>query len=157
MPTTMQVTIDVRDPVHREITLQIPQTPREITALVRSTVGTPLQNAQVFVIGGAVASMSVLDFMSLPTKTRTSGLARPITAAERTPSLHAVSKPGTCSSGSRPRGRRERVRDRAADDFGDPDLQRKIDGNLDKLAMTCTPITASEIVTIEVAPFPRLD
>ncbi|MBS1123898.1 MAG: hypothetical protein H6Q90_6126 [Deltaproteobacteria bacterium] len=158
MPTTMQVTIDVRDPVHREITLQIPQTPREITALVRSTVGTPLQNAQVFVIGGAVASMSVLDFMSLPTKTRTSGLARPITAAERTPSLHAVSKPGDLFVRiAAPEGDASACAIALPDDFGDPDLQRKIDGNLDKLAMTCTPITASEIVTIEVAPFPRLD
>jgi predicted Ser/Thr protein kinase len=157
-PSTTQLPIELRDPVHRGIALQIPEAGRQVTMLVRSTLGTPLQNAQVFVIGGTVSSTSVLDFMALPTKTRVSGLAQPLTDALRTPAIQAVARPGDLVLRlGVPDGEATACATALPDDFGDPDLRRKLDSNLDKLTLTCAPITANEILSIEVPPFPRLD
>ena len=158
IPNTTQFPIELREPVHRGITLQIPRSVREVTFLVRSTLGTPFQNAQVFVIGGSVRSMNFLDFMAVPATTRISGLAQPLTPILRTPSIQAVAKPGDLMVRlGAPDGEASACAVALPDDFGDPDLQRKLEANYGKLMLTCVPITTENIVTIEVPPFPRLD
>ncbi len=155
---TAELSLDVTDPVHRGIVLQVPRAARQISILVRSTLGTPLQNAQVLLIGGSVASMSFLQFAVLPTTTRISGLAQPLTDALRTPAIQAVARSGdlVVRLGA-PEGEATACALALPDDFGDPDLRRKLDANLDKVMLTCVPITADEILAIEVPPFPRLD
>src|SRR4029079_2599728 len=53
-------TVTVRDPVVRGIHLTRPKSTRVVHVLVRTTVNTRLANAQVLVLPGKVASMSVL-------------------------------------------------------------------------------------------------
>lgn len=158
IPNMTQFPTELREPVHRGIELQLPRPGREITFLVRSTLGSPLQNAQVFVTNGSVPSMSFSDFTALPAKTRISGLAQPLTPMLRTPSIDAVAKAGdlTVRLGA-PDGEASACATALPDDFGDPDLRRKLDSNYSKLMLTCVPITDDEVLAIEVPPFPRLD
>ncbi len=157
-PTMNQIELDVTEPVHRGVAIEAPKTPREVTALVRSTLGSPIQNAQVFAIGGTVSSMSILDFIALPTPTRSSAMARPMTDTARTPALEAASAPGDLFARLPvPEGEASVCAFALPDDFGDPDLQRKIDANLAKIQLVCVPITANDVAVVEVPPFPRLD
>ncbi|MBA3464042.1 MAG: carboxypeptidase regulatory-like domain-containing protein, partial [Deltaproteobacteria bacterium] len=147
---------DITEPEVSKLELAVPAAQRTIRVLVRSTVGTPSQNAQVMIIPSTRPAKSTLK--DLQTQSGDLGgfnviLARPLDRSET-----GLGKPGDLvASVSVPEGLQ------TACAIGlpatlDQTLQTNAAAHGDKIEVRCVPIGdgVSEVV-VEVPPWPRFD
>ncbi len=152
-------TVDVRAPVVRGVAIAVTRSARVVHVIVRSTVGVPVTNAQVFVFPGHRTSMSAL---SLVRELRTANvrLARQIEGEHGPPAVigHARAGDMFATMNEVPEGVATACAIGLPADLSERDLDSKINANLAKIEVRCQPIPAgAEAVVVEVPPWPRLD
>ena len=157
--TGPSVEVDTRSPGAQQIALVVPSSKRVVHVIVRSTVNVSVGNAAVLVMSGRVASMTARQLRQKVTGSNEQ-LARQI-EGERAPApvvKEARSGDLFATMNEVPEGVATACALALPADLADPSLGKKIDGNLDKLRIECTPIPdKAEVVVVEVPPFPRLD
>jgi predicted Ser/Thr protein kinase len=158
--TTRSVTtldLVVSQPVVRGVAIAVPNHNRAVHVIVRSTVSAPVGGAQVFVQPGSLSSTTLdklrvvgsaaIKFAKAPDEKTAAAaklVVRPgdVVATLSAPPTGAVS---ACAIG-------------IPGEIDDPDFDRKIRDNLQKVEVRCAKIpAAAETVVIEVPPWPRLD
>jgi hypothetical protein len=162
--TTVQVdthtatTLDVREPVMSGISIAVATTERKVHVLVRSTAGDGLSNAQVVVVSGEVSWTSAAD-VDLARPMMTVKFAQAIQGELAPPAVLAMSRRGDLfASADAPSGEVTACALALPSDYSDPDLQARVDRNKKKIAIRCEPVPSdSDVVVIEVPPWPRLD
>jgi hypothetical protein len=152
-------TVDVRAPVVRGVAIAVASSTRVVHVIVRSTVGVPVANAQVFVFPGHRASTSLL---ALFRELRSANLrtARQIEGEQAPPAVVGSARAGDmfATMNEVPEGVATACALGLPADLSDRDLDSKINANLAKLEVRCEPIGAgAEAVVVEVPPWPRLD
>jgi hypothetical protein len=155
---TGSATISARAPVVRGISLALTRSTRVVHVLVRNTVNTRLANAEVVVLPGRVPSTNALDMNrrfpggSVRWARQLEGehAARQIVEAAQPGDLFATmtevpdSPASACAMG--------------LPELSDDELEHKLYAHLDRLQVICVPIADdTDLVTILVPPFPRLD
>jgi len=153
------VPLDVRGPAVQGVRLGVPTGKRDLHVLVRSTVGTPVVNAAVLVMAGAVRSASVLDVRQAGWAI-TEQSARQIEGESAPAPVIAVASRGDLFATIKdaPEGSASACAIALPSDLADPTLDNKITANLDKLRIECVPVPPkADVVVVEVPPFPRLD
>jgi len=154
-------TVDVAvkgDDVHG-VRISLARTERTQHVLVRSTVGTPVAAAQVFIVPGHIASTNAKVF-NATTRTVNVRLARPIENEHAPGPILAKAKPGDlfATMTEVPSGEVSACAVGVPANFTDPALAQKMIPKLEQIEVRCVPIGATdEVVVIEVPPFPRLD
>jgi predicted Ser/Thr protein kinase len=152
-------TVAVDAPVVGGVALAMDQSHRAVSVIVRSTVNTPLVNAQVIVVPGILQSMSALAI----DRTIQSGLSllaqKP--SAERAPAavLQLVRDGDLYATVSGvPEGSASACAVSLPLQLADDDLWRKVQTHLDKIEVRCEPLAPDAVaVVVEVPPWPRLD
>ena len=152
-------TVDVRAPVVRGVAIAVARSTRVVHVLVRSTVGVPVGNAQVYVFPGARASTRLLELAKdlrsanfrLARQIEGEHAPRPVIERARAGDLFATVNEApegvttACAIGLPP-------------DLSDRELDRKVNANLSKIEVRCEPIPPdADVVVVEVPPWPRLD
>jgi predicted Ser/Thr protein kinase len=152
-------TVAVDAPVVGGVAIAIAQSHRAVSVIVRSTVDTPLVNAQVIIMPGTVPSMSALAI----DRTILSGLStlaqKP--SAERAPApvLQLVRDGDLYATVTGvPEGSASACAVSLPQQLYDDDLWHKVQANLDKIEVRCQPLAPDAVaVVVEVPPWPRLD
>ncbi|HEU0032202.1 MAG TPA: protein kinase [Kofleriaceae bacterium] len=151
--------VDARSGRVDHVTLQLPSQQRTVHVIVRSTVGAPVGNAQVLVMPGVQRSTTAAK-LNARIESATTHLARQIELEKAPPSVVRLARPGDlfATIGQVPEGVATACSLGLPTDLSDPELERKLPRNLDKLAVPCVPIPpGADVVVVEVPPFPRLD
>ncbi|MFN0252019.1 MAG: protein kinase domain-containing protein [Kofleriaceae bacterium] len=141
------------------IALVAPHANRVVHVIVRSAIGLPVPNAQVIVRPGAFSTTNAKGLTERLDAT-TARLARPIVGETAPQLVREVARPDDlyATMSEVPDGIASACALALPADLTDPDLQPKIDNNLEKIEVRCTAIDPdSTVVTIEVPPWPRLD
>jgi predicted Ser/Thr protein kinase len=152
-------TVDVRAPVVRGVAIAVARSARVVHVIVRSTVGVPVTNAQVFVFPGHRASMNALE-MVRELRTVNVRHARQLEGEQGPPAVIGGARPGDifATMNEVPEGVATACAIGLPADLAERDLDRKINANLAKIEVRCEPIpTGAEAVVVEVPPWPRLD
>jgi hypothetical protein len=133
--------------------------PRKLRVIARSAVNVPLTGASVFVVSGTVVAKTVKDLEHV---VRNPGvavdIARPLTG-ETPPELGKLS-PGdlVATFASAPLGVATACAFGFSGDYTDPAFRKKLQDNVDKLAVACAPVAPdSKAVTVEIPPMKRID
>jgi predicted Ser/Thr protein kinase len=153
--------LDVNRSVIDGVRLEVRASSRELHVLVRSTVGSPVANTQVFVMPGRVESSTVAGLIELA-KDTSSAIGRPL-KSEDVPS-HVVQAGKSDDLYARienvPAGEISACAIGLPPNIGDDLLMRVLrePKNLERIAMPCVPVTADgDVVVVEVPPWPRFD
>ena len=149
--------VDAHAPVVEGVLLEVPATQRTIYVVVRSTVATPVGNAQVIVVPGAQASTNARAFaQAVPSATR--ALAQSWDAARPEP-LAAVGRRGDLFAKiAAPASGGTACAVGLPAELTDNEQLGKMQAHNDKVEVRCTPIPRDEnIVVVEVPPLPRFD
>ena len=150
--------LDASAPVVKNVKLSIGFGKRVLEVIVRSTVASPLANAQVVVLPGTVASSNV---RALNEQLRSGNVraARQLEGEQAPKNVLAKLQPGDMYATVRdvPDG------EASACAIGLPDqldeaLARRLRDHMDKVEVRCVPVAPDQdVVVVEVPPFPRLD
>ena len=150
--------IDVTSDLHG-IRLDSPATKRVLHVIVRSTASMALTRAAVFVIAGHSAPATVADLNpGMPYLQQRNALA--IDAKTIPPAVLAQTKLGDVYAEvhNAPDGDATVCAVGLPAEVHDPELQAKVEKHKDRIALRCASIAPGDsVVTIEVAPWPRLD
>ena len=153
-----EASIKVRGPVVRGLSLSLARSTRVVHVLVRNTFNTKLANAQVVVLPGKVPSMSALA-INQQFRGGSVRFARQLEGEHAPKEVVAAARPGDlfATVSDVPAG----VASACAlglPELSDDEIGRKLMAHLDKIQVVCTPIPENtNVLTIEVPPFPRLD
>ena len=151
-------TVDVRGPALRGVAIAVARSRRAVHVIVRSTVAEPVPNAVVYVFPGHRASTSALEMLR-DVRTANEHDARQIEGEQAPLPVVARARAGDMFATMHevPEGAATACAIGLPADLSDPDLNSKIDANLSKIEVRCTPIPAdAEAVVVEVPPWPRL-
>jgi predicted Ser/Thr protein kinase/cell fate (sporulation/competence/biofilm development) regulator YlbF (YheA/YmcA/DUF963 family) len=153
------VEVTVKGPKVEGVKLEVMRSKRVVHVIVRSTVGISVGNAAVIISPGKIPSMSAKQMRQTMSGINEKA-ARQI-EGERAPApVVKLARGGDlyATMNEVPEGVASACAIALPQDLADPKLGKKIDANLDKLRIECTPIPdGAEAVVIEVPPFPRLD
>jgi predicted Ser/Thr protein kinase len=152
-------TVDVRSPVVRGVSVTVTSSKRIVHVVVRSTVGMPVSNAQVFVLPGQVASTNA-RMLNEVLQTATFRLARQIEREHAPPPVITAAHAGDmfATMSEVPEGVASACAVGLPADLSDSELQLKINAQYEKIQVRCVPIPAgADVVVVEVPPWPRLD
>ena len=154
------VEVTVKGPKLEGVKLEVTRSKRVVHVVVRSTVNVPVGNAAVIIAPGKMpASMSVKQMRQTMAGINEKP-ARQIEGERAPPPVVKLARSGDlfATMNEVPEGPASACGIALPADLADPQLGKKIDANLDKLRIECTPIPdGAEAVVIEVPPFPRLD
>jgi predicted Ser/Thr protein kinase len=151
-------TVDVRGPAVRGVAIAVTRAQRVVHVIVRSTVASPVANAEVYVFPGHRASTNALEMLR-ELRTLNEHLARQIEGEHAPPPVVARARAGDMFATMHevPEGAATACAVGLPADLSDPELESKINANLAKIEIRCTPIPAdAEAVVVEVPPWPRL-
>jgi predicted Ser/Thr protein kinase len=158
--TLASVTVDTtRRPIVGNVQLALSNQKRIVHVIVRSTVGVPVTNAQVFVFPGQRKSTTA-DKLDLASATASIGFARQIEGEKAPPSVVGQARPGDlfATMPDVTDGTASACAVSLPSDLADPALDRTIRANLSKLEIRCVPIAPkAETAIVEVPPWPRFD
>jgi hypothetical protein len=155
---TGSATVSARQGAVRGIALSLARSTRVVHVLVRNTVNTRLANAEVVVLPGRVPSTNALEMNrhfrggSIRWARQLEGehAARPVVEASQPGDLFATmtevpdGPASACAMG--------------LPELSDDELEHKLYAHLDRLQVICVAIPEdTDLVTILVPPFPRLD
>jgi hypothetical protein len=149
-------TVLVDKPIVGGVELALTMSKRVVYAIVRSTVGTPVANAQVFIVPGARTNMTALD-LTRSVDTASSSLA--LGVSEHAPqSVIQKARSGDLyvTISNAPEGEASACAVGLPAELADEDLWRKVMSHLDKIEVRCQPVT-DDVAIVEVPPWPRLD
>ncbi len=152
-------TVDIRAPVVRDIALAVASSKRIVHVIVRSTVGMPVSNAQVFAFPGQVASTNARA-MNATLQTATVRLARQIEREHAPPPVITIAHPGDmfATMNEVSEGVASACAVGLPADLSDSELQAKVNAQPEKIQVRCVPIPAgADVVIVEVPPWPRFD
>ena len=152
-------TVDVRAPVVRDIAISVARSTRVVHVLVRSTVGIPVANAQVYVFPGARPSTKLLE-LAKELRSANVRLARQIEGEHAPRPVIARARAGDmfATVNEAPEGITTACAIGLPADLSDRELDRKVNANLSKIEVHCEPIPPdADVVVVEVPPWPRLD
>ncbi|HWU90464.1 MAG TPA: hypothetical protein VN253_24535, partial [Kofleriaceae bacterium] len=152
-------TVDVRAPVVRGVAIAVAHSQRAVHVIVRSTVGIPVGNAQVYVFPGARASTKWFE-LAKESRATAVRLARQIEGEHAPPSVVQRARAGDmfATMNEVPEGVATACAIGLPADISDRELERKINANLSKIEVRCEPIPPdADTVLVEVPPWPRLD
>jgi predicted Ser/Thr protein kinase len=150
--------IDASKPEVKGVQLTVGAGRRVLQVIVRSTVASPLANAQVVVLPGTVPS-STMRVLVEQLSSGSVRWARQLEGEQAPKNVLAKFKPGDMYATVRdvPDG------EASACAIGLPDkldeaLARQLRTHMDKVEVRCTPVAPDQdVVVVEVPPFPRLD
>jgi len=150
--------IKVRAPVVRGLSLSLVKSTRVVHVLVRNTFNAKLANAQVVVLPGRVPSMTALA-INQQFRGGSVRFARQLEGEHAPKEVVGAARPGDLFATVTD------VPDGVASacalglpELSDDEIGRKLMAHLDKIQVICTPIPENtDVLTIEVPPFPRLD
>jgi hypothetical protein len=130
-----------------------------VNVIVRSTVGVPVSNAQVYVFPGARASTKLLE-LAKEFRSAKFRLARQIEGEHAPPQVVGRAHSGDmfATVAEAPEGVATACAIGLPSDLSDRELDRKVNANLSKIEVRCEPIAPdADVVVVEVPPWPRLD
>ncbi|HEX4418024.1 MAG TPA: protein kinase [Kofleriaceae bacterium] len=151
-------TLTVREPVVGGLALSLAQSTRQVHVLVRSLVNPGLENAEVIVFPGRVASMNALE-INRQFHGGSIRWARQLEGEHAPPDIMHRARPGDlfATMTEIPEGGATACAT-ALPGLSDDVLEHKLAAHLDKLQVICAPIPDdASVVLIQVPPFPRLD
>jgi predicted Ser/Thr protein kinase len=141
------------------ISLVAPHANRVVHVIVRSAIGLPVPNAQVIVRPGTFSTTNAKGLTEKVDAT-TARLAQPILGESAPQPVREIARPDDlyATMTEVPDGIASVCGLALPADLTDPDLQTKIDNNLEKIEVRCVTIDPDDtVVTVEVPPWPRLD
>ena len=146
----------VDKPAMAGVELALSMSKRVVYAIVRSTVGTPVANAQVIIVPGTKTNMTALE-LTRSVETASSGLALAV-SEHAPPSVIQKAHSGDLyvTISNAPEGEASACAIGLPQELADEELWRKVMSNLDKIEVRCQPVT-DDVVIVEVPPWPRLD
>nr|MDQ3339066.1 carboxypeptidase-like regulatory domain-containing protein [Myxococcota bacterium] len=153
------VDVNIKTPKIEGVKLEVQKSKRVVHVVVRSTIGMPVGNAAVIVAPGKMPSMTAKQMR------QTMGginerAARQIEGERAPAAVVKLARAGDlfATMNEVPEGTASACAIALPHDLADPKLGDKINTNLEKLKIECTPIPEGvDAVVIEVPPFPRLD
>jgi hypothetical protein len=152
-------TADVRAPVVRGVSIAVARSKRVVHVIVRSTVGVPVGNAQVYVFPEARVSTTALE-VAKEFRSANVRLARQIEGEHAPAPVVGRARPGDmfATMNEVPKGATTACAIGLPPDLSDRELNRKLSENLTKIEVRCVPIASdADVVVVEVPPWPRLD
>ena len=153
------ITVDVNAPSVKGIKLAVAVEARSVHVVVRSTVGAPVGNAQVFVSAGSLRSTTA-DKIDTMVENSSVMQGRQIELEKAPPAVVKLARSGDLFATARdvPSGAATACAVGLPHDLADATLDKKISANLAKIEVRCVPIPAdADAVLVEVPPWPRLD
>lgn len=151
------VAVDVREPEVKNVVLTLPADDRKLYVVVRSSVATPVGNAQVFVLPGAQRSTNAREFARVQGSgtralarawedVRPEALADIARKGDLFAELQVPASGGTACAIGLPT------------ELGDRGVIETLQRHSDKVEVRCVPIPSDTTsVVIEVPPLPRFD
>jgi hypothetical protein len=159
-PQLSGVSIDVEDPVVRDVEVTLTQGKRSIEVIVRSTVGLPLPNAQVVVVPGAQPSIIKASELNAQTVSASAKLASHLEGTSPPAGIKKLAKTGDlwATVSEIPDGPASVCAVGLPADLSDPSLQARLVTVLDRFEVHCVPVPdTAEPIVVETSPAPRLD
>jgi predicted Ser/Thr protein kinase len=159
-PQLSGVSLDVTDPVVRDVDVTLTQGKRSIDVIVRSTVGLPLPNAQVVVIPGAQPAIIKASELNAQTVSASAKLASHLEGTSPPAGVKKLAKAGDlwATVPEIPDGPASVCAVGLPADLSDPQLQATLMKALDRFEVHCLPVPdTTEPIVVETSPAPRLD
>ena len=159
-PQLSGVTLDVKDPVVRDIDVALARGKRSIDVIVRSTVGLPLPNAQVVVLPGIKPAIAKASELNADIVTASVKLANHLEGTSPPPAVKTQAKAGDlwATMPDIPDGPTSVCAVGLPADLSDPGLGAKLMTRMDQFEVHCVPVPeTTDPIVIETAPAPRLD
>jgi hypothetical protein len=153
------VDVDARKPVVDDVAITIANQKRVVQVIVRSTVATPVENAQVLVVRG-VAKSTTLDKLELANTMTTINFARQVDLDKVPEAVRKLAQAGDMYTTIR--GAPDGVASACAIGLpaviNDATLDSKASKHLDRVEVRCVEIPdGANAVVVEVPPWPRFD
>ena len=157
--TTGAVRAVIDRPVVGGVTLAIPVSSRKVDVLVRSTVAGGPGNAEILMVAGKLPATLTAAELTRMLGIQAMRFARVIEGEHAPPAVLVLAHPGDLFATLTDVGPGdESACAIALPNDMDEELQHKTDRSYDKLMFRCVPIPPdAKVVTVEVAPWPRLD
>lgn len=157
--TTGAVRAVIDRPVVGGVALAIPVSSRKVDVLVRSTVAGGPGNAEILMVAGKLPATLTAAELTRMLGIQAMRFARVIEGEHAPPAVLVLAHPGDLFATLTDVGPGdESACAIALPNDMDEELQHKTDRSYDKLMFRCVPIPPdAKVVTVEVAPWPRLD